>query len=263
MFQGRSMDELIARWKKDENTVFRGWDFSYIQERMFISSFPWDYEKTAKGLVLKSNSVLDMETGGGEIFSSLAPFPKHAVAYEGYKPNIPLARRRLAPLGVKVVKCTSVDHLPFKNEEFDLILNRHGAINGDEIYRILRNDGILLTQQVTGTDNLQDLVKEFKAKRTFSNITLEEYEKQLRDAGFRILKSRKWTGKQIFKDVGAIAYYLKAIPWAVPGFSVENNLSDLKRLQRRLEQKGKLEFETARFMILAKKPTNSGNASTK
>lgn len=247
------MDELIAQWKKDESAVFRGWDFSYLKGRMLTPCLPWDYAKIAKRLILKSSSVLDMETGGGEVFSSLAPFPKHAVVYEGYKPNIPIARRRLAPLGVKVVRCTSVAHLPFKDGEFDLVLNRHGAINAKEIYRILKNDGLFLTQQVTGANYLRDLVKEFRAKRKFSNITLEKYEKQLRDAGFRILKARKWSDKQVYKDVGAVVYYLKAIPWIVPGFSVEKKLSDLRRLQRKLEQKGKLEFETARFIIMARK----------
>lgn len=247
------MDELTAQWKKDERAVFQGWDFSYLKGRMLMPTFPWNYEKIAKRLVSKSSSVLDMETGGGEVFSSLAPFPKHAVAYEGYEPNIPVARKRLEPLGVKVVRCTSVDNLPFKEGKFDLVLNRHGAINAKEIYRILKNGGFFFTQQVTGADYLKDLVKEFGAKRKFSHITLEEYEKQLRNAGFVILKSRKWSGKQIFKDVGAIAYYLKAIPWAVPGFSVEKRLPDLKRLQRKLEREGKLEFEAARFMIVAKK----------
>ncbi|MCK4552777.1 class I SAM-dependent methyltransferase [Candidatus Pacearchaeota archaeon] len=200
----------------------------------------------------KSKSVLDMETGGGEIFSSLKPFPKKAVAYEGYKPNILIARRKLNPLGVKVVECRG-SKLPFKNEEFDLVLNRHGAMNAKELYRILKNGGVFFTQQVTGAEDSQDLVKEFKAKRKFSDITLRKYSKQLSKEGFKIIKSKKWAGKRIFKDVGAIVYYLKAIPWIVNGFSVKTHIKYLKKLQVKLEKKGKLKFETGRFMILAKK----------
>lgn len=244
---------LLKRWKKDEKAVFKGWDFSYLKKRMVSEKPPWDYLKIAKKFIRKSESVLDMETGGGEIFSLLKPFPKHTIAYEGYEPNFPIAKAKLEPFGVKVVKCKNPKKLPFRNREFDLILNRHGSMNAKEVYRILRKGGIFLTQQVTGSDDSQDLVKEFKAKRKFSNIKLENYAKQLKKAGFKIIKSKKWKGKRTFKDVGAIIYYLKAIPWIVQDFSVKKHLPILKNLQRKLEKNKKLKFDTARFLIIAKK----------
>ena len=48
-------------------------------------------------------TMLDMGTGGGEFLFSLHPLPKTVYATEGYKPNVPIARQRLEPLGVKVV----------------------------------------------------------------------------------------------------------------------------------------------------------------
>gem|GEM_PF-1972829 len=33
-----------------------------------------------------------------------------------------------------------------------------------------------------------------------------------------------WQGALCFTDVGAIVYYLKALPWPVPGFMVEMHL---------------------------------------
>ena len=245
--------QLINQWKKEEKAVFKGWDFSHLKKRMIEPNPPWNYIKIAKELIKKFSSVLDMETGGGEIFSSLKPFPKKTVAYEGYKPNVFIAKKRLKPLGVKVIECRNLKRLPFKKEEFDLVLNRHGAINAKEIYRILKKDGIFFTQQVTGSDDSQDLVKEFKAKRKFSDINLERYVKELKKAGFKIKVAKKWKGKKTFKDVGAIVYYLKAIPWIVKNFSVKKYLSILKKLQKKLERKKELKFDTARFMILAKK----------
>lgn len=245
--------KLIEQWKKDEKATFKGWDFSYLKKRMIEPNPPWDYIKIAKKLIKKSSSVLDMETGGGEIFSLLKPFPKKAIAYEGYKPNLPIARKKLKPLGVKVVECRNLKKLPFENKEFDLVLNRHGAINAKEIYRILKKDGIFFTQQITGSDDSQDLVKEFKAKRKFSDINLERYVKELKEAGFKIQIAKKWKGKKIFKDVGAIVYYLKAIPWIVKNFSVKKNLSTLKKLQKKLDKEKELKFDTAKFMILAEK----------
>ena len=83
--------DLIKQWKKEERMPFKGWDFSYIKNRIIEEKPPWNYAKIARQLIRKSKSVLDMETGGGEIFSSLGPFPKHAIAYEGYKPNVKVA----------------------------------------------------------------------------------------------------------------------------------------------------------------------------
>lgn len=249
----KKIDKLIKQWKGEEKAVFKGWDFSYLKKRMTEPKPPWDYVKIAKKLMKKSGAVLDMETGGGEIFSLLKPFPRHAVAYEGYKPNVSIARKKLNLLGVKVVECRNLKKLPFKDQEFDLVLNRHGAINAKEIYRILKIRGVFFTQQVTGSDDSQDLVKEFGAKRKFSDINLQKYVKELKEAGFKIKASMKWKSKKIFKDVGAVVYYLKAIPWIVKGFSVENNLKDLKKLQKKLEKNKELKFDTARFMIVAEK----------
>ena len=245
--------EWLNDLKKEEKESFSGWDFSYIHKRIINPKLPWDYLKIAKKLVKKSTSVLDMETGGGEVFSSFAPFPNHAVAYEGYKPNVSIAKKKLKPLGVKVVEVNKIDSLPFREEEFDLILNRHGAVNAKETYRILKKGGTFLTQQVTGSEDLQDLVKEFKAHRKFSNITLEKYLNELKKAGFKIIIAKKHKGKLRFKDVGAIVYYLRAIPWIVEGFSVNTHLPYLENLQNKLIKNKKLEFDTARFLILAKK----------
>jgi hypothetical protein len=50
-------------------------------------------------------ALLDLGTGGGEVFSQLAPFPLRTFAAEEYAPNAPVAARRLHPLGVQVVRC--------------------------------------------------------------------------------------------------------------------------------------------------------------
>ena len=50
-----------------------------------------------------------------------------------------------------------------------------------------------------------------------------------------------------FLDVGAIVYYLKAVPWDVPGFTVRTHLRHLLALQERLESGEELSFHTARF----------------
>lgn len=246
------MSELHKQWKRDEQAHFEGWDFSYIEERMTSEKPPWDYNSLARQLISKSKSLLDMATGGGERLLSLAPLPEHTVATEGWKPNVEVARRRLKPIGVKTV---SVDEehkeLPFDDSSFDTVINHHGAFEVEEVYRVLGGDGVFLTQQVGG-DNLYDLVEFFDAELSFPR-TLKDLEVPIRNAGFSIEKAEEWRGKRTFLDVGAIVYYLRAIPWIVKGFSADTHSKYLERLQTKLTQGDKLEFTDSRYLILLKK----------
>jgi len=245
--------KIIDEWKEEEKFPFEGWDFSYLKGRKIEEKPPWDYIRIARRLVRKSSSLLDMGTGGGEIFSRLSPFPKYTVATEGYKPNIAIARKRLKPLGVEVIGISkNLIKLPFENETFDMVLNRHEAFDAKEVYRMLKKNGIFLTQQV-GRGNLNDLAKTFGTNTEYSIGSLENSVRNIKSAGFKIKYAKKWKGKIEFKDVGAIVYFLKAIPWIIPKFNVNRNLRHLIKLQNKMNRNKILRFTQARYIILAQK----------
>jgi hypothetical protein len=56
-----------------------------------------------------------------------------------------------------------------------------------------------------------------------------------------------------FFDVGAIVYYLKAIPWQIPDFSVEGYFDKLVEIHNLIEQRGYIDFHMDRFLIIAEK----------
>ncbi len=244
---------LLKLWRKEENAPFQGWDFSYLDKRMKSESPSWNYIKMAKKLVRHSSFLLDIDTGGGERLLELAPLPKNSYATEGYKPNVKVAKKNLKKVGVKVIEADSAHKIPFDDGYFDLILNRHGAINAKEIYRVLKTGGIFFTQQVDCKRNLVDLIKAFncKPKWTFNNLSYRK--KELKKQGFEILKTAEWKGKIVFKDVGAIIYFLKYTAWLVDDFSVSSHLRYLERLQSKLEREGMLIFTLSNFMMLVKK----------
>ena len=244
--------ELRKKWENEEKEKFSGWDFSYLKRRLIREHPPWEYNKIAKELTKNSNSVLDMGTGGGELFSTFAPFPQKTVAAEGYKPNIPIARKKLEPFGIKVVEVDNVAKLPFEDEEFDLILNKHDAFNVKEVFRILKKEGIFLTQQVA-EDFAEDLIEIFNSKRGVTGLNLEKAKKQVIDAGFEVIKEGSWEGKMTFCDVGALVYYLKAVPWTIPGFSVKRDFEILKKLQKQKEAGKELSFKRSFYLIKARK----------
>lgn len=66
-------------------------------------------------------------------------------ATEGYKPNVPIAKKRLEPLGVIVVERMEDENLPFKDDTFDTILNQHESFCASEVRRILSKEGTFFT----------------------------------------------------------------------------------------------------------------------
>ncbi len=247
--------DLLAAWQAEEAQPFTGWDFSYLDGRMSEDELPWDYVDQAKALMGNASSVLDMDTGGGErLLEMRSRWPGRVVATEEYAPNLALARARLAPLGVDVQDVAVSDHdsMPFEDSEFDLVLNRHGAFNVAEVARILTPGGTFLTQQVHGMW-AWDLLEVFGAKPRWPDATPAQYVPRLQKADMEIVQVREWSGQLRFMDVGAIVYYLKAIPWEVPGFSVATHQAGLFALQERLEKTGELAFFAATYLIEARK----------
>lgn len=250
------VDALIKSWKEEESHPFMGWDFSYLDGRMLEEQPPWSYLTRAGELMRQSTAVLDMGTGGGERLLRLREhWPEKVVATEDYPPNIALARERLGPLGVQVVVVALLRDgpMPFLDHEFDLVLNRHSGLNCDEVARILSPGGTFLTQQVHGLW-AQDLLAVFGARPQWPDETPDYYLPRLERAGLRIERAEDWQGRLVFTDVGAIVYYLKAVPWNVPGFSVERHREHLLGLQRRLENGEVLTFEARKYIIEACKP---------
>ncbi|MDE2172734.1 MAG: class I SAM-dependent methyltransferase [Patescibacteria group bacterium] len=241
---------LIEQWKKDEEASFKGWDFSYLKDRMIEDQPPWSYPELAKGLLAKSKSLLDIATGGGEILSSLAPLPADSYALEGHKPNVAVAQEKLKSFGVKVIFLEDTGEYPFPDERFDLVLNRHGGLNLSEIHRVLKKGGCFLTQQVDGY-NLSDMMDLFSAKPKWPDNTLSVVLRKMKDLSFKIIQSNEWKGTIRFTDVGAIVYFLKAIPWIVDDFSVDSHIEYLNKLQSILDKKGELKFSISRFLISA------------
>jgi SAM-dependent methyltransferase len=250
-----SQDKLVEIWKREEQQPFSGWDFSYLRGRMVEEKPSWSYAGRAAELMGGASSLLDMGTGGGERLLALREhWPKKVVVTEDYPPNVQLAAERLAPLGVRVVDVALNRYtpMPFADGEFDLVLNRHSGTNPAEVARILAPGGTFLTQQVHGLW-AQDLISAFDAQPAWPEATLENKVRRLQNAGLTLLAAEEWSGALSFTDVGAIVYYLKAIPWVVEGFSVETHLAYLLALQDRLEHGEGLVFEARKYLVEARR----------
>ncbi|MFX1500361.1 MAG: class I SAM-dependent methyltransferase [Promethearchaeota archaeon] len=236
---------------------FSGWDFSYIRDRIVSAPLTWSYTSMLLPLMRKVDSLLDMGTGGGEFLSSLLPLPKHTCATENYKLILAIAKNKLEPLGVRVFYCTDDQHLPFKDEEFDLIINRHEFYSEIEVYRILKPNGIFITQQVgeKNDSRLRFILTGSEESENEIEWNLDYAANKLENTGFEILeKQENITPTRIF-DVGAIVYYFNAVSWELPGFSIENYYDKLLEIHAYINENGYLELDSNnhRFIIKAMK----------
>ena len=244
--------DLLAEWRRDEAAQFRGWDFSYLRGRMVQTQPPWDYLGLASEKARASRALLDQATGDGAVLASIGPFAGFATAIESYLPNVAIAAERLAPMSVPVVAANEAAPMPFAPGAFDLVLNRHGGIQPAYVAEVLSPGGWCLTQQVGGR-SLSDLMAHFGAKPKWPNNVLGDVSARFAAAGLDVELAQEWSGKATFADVGAVIYFLRAVPWLVDDFSIDRHLPQLATMQERFERLGELAFETSYFLLLARR----------
>ncbi len=244
-------EKLVAEALAQE---FSGWDFKYIAQRWIESPLSWNYPQVVLSHIKPDMHMLDMDTGGGEVLSSLQPLPKNTYATEGYPPNIPVAKARLEPLGVYFVETHQEDTLPFEDGLFDLVINRHAAFFAAEVHRVLKPNGLFITQQVGGKNNfeLNELLQD-EPEFQYSYFTLEWATKQLTDAGFQILDQREEFPETIITDIGALVFHLRIISWQIADFSIEKYHDKLVQIHNMMQDKGSLRIKSHRILIVAKK----------
>ena len=166
-----------------------------------------------------------------------------------------LCRRKLLPLGIDFKTADGGGRLPFCDQSFDVVINRHGDVNPDEIWRVLKKGGVFITQQV-GAENDRELVRlllknepELPFPRQYLRIARADFE----DRGFVILKADEAFLPIRFWDVGALVWFARIIEWEFPDFNVRDCLENLYHAQQILERDGVIEGRSHRFLLVAQK----------
>jgi SAM-dependent methyltransferase len=247
-----SFDDLI----RDGLTLpISGWDFSAIKDRSTSGSPSWNYRALARRHMQGIRSMLDQDTGGGEVLSTLGPFPPQTWAGENYPPNIPIAKNRLEPLGIQVLSNYPDASIPLPSGCLDLVLNRHGGYAESELYRLLKPGGIFLTQQVGGRNciRINELLQE-KVNFMYSYWTRDLITSKLAGGGFEILTVMEEFPPLEFFDIGALVFYLRLVSWQIDDFTVEKYHSRLMAIHQEIQSNGPLKVNEHRILVEARKP---------
>lgn len=255
--QNIEREELLRMWLNEEKVAhIHGWDFSHIKGKFEEEhDLPWNYEDIVRIYLKPEMKLLDIDTGGGEFLLSLNHPYNSMAATENYSPNVELCKKKLLPLGIDFHKADAEKILPFDNQSFDMVINRHGNYRPDEIRRVLKEGGIFITEQV-GAENDRELVELLLndvPDLPFPDQYLKIAEEAFKGQGFSIIEGKEAFRPIKFWDVGALVWFARIIEWEFPNFNVKDCLENLYRAQELLEKNGVIEGMIHRFLLIAKK----------
>lgn len=224
---------------------------------------PWDYEAIARDHASRASRVLDLGTGGGEVLSRIAEgVATRFVATEEWHVNAPVARDRLAPLGVPVVRAQSEQQrdelvrerkgpLPFRDGVFDLVLSRHEGIMPAEIDRLLRPGGLFLTQQVARGQ--WEELRAFFPRMTVWPDHFSGYRREFEAMGYAVTgEEHRW--RVAYAGLGDLVYTLLVCSWEIPGFDPVAEIEPLLAMEDATRTDAGIVLMLSRYLITARKP---------
>ena len=245
-------EALLSLWRERYAEPTSGWDFS---------AFDAVVDRRASVVVRRPRAGgpdrrrvgARHRTGGGEVLLTLADaLPADTVATEGWPPNLPVATAALAPHGIEVVAYDSETdaRMPFDDERFDVVLDRHESYVASEVFRVLSPGGVFLTQQVDG----RDFEETPPALRRLAGVPARHAATTCaprpRRPASRWRPAEEWVGAMRFADVAAFVSYVRMVPWEVPeDFSVDRYADVLLRLTA-----DDLVFTQRRFVLVCRRP---------
>jgi SAM-dependent methyltransferase len=256
MVKAATFDDLIA---EGEAVPVEGWDFSWFDGRATEQRPSWGYTQMLPPRMEGVGAVLDIQTGGGEVFAEvlakLAHPPRVLAATESWSPNLEIANRNLQSFGVSVMDVAEDADLPFPDGSFDLVVSRHPTVTvWDEIARVLTPDGTYLSQQIAAGSN-RELIDFMMGPQPVSDRhNWERAVVNTEAAGLEVVDLRPEALRTVFYDIGAVVYYLRKVIWTVPGFTVEGYRDRLAELHDRIVSEGQFAAHAQRFLIEARKP---------
>ncbi len=249
--------ELHRKWQNEEDIAkMKGWDFSHIEGRYHSEddNLPWDYKKLIEKYVKPTDKILDIDTGGGEFVLSLGHENSLLTVTEGWKPNVEFCMQKLSPLGISVYEMTDYSDMPFEDGSFDVIINRHGSFNAEEIFRVLKKDGYFITQQV-GEDNEREIVELLLPgnEKPYPGMNLAVQKKVFEFAGFTTIEEGEAFLPIEFYDTAALVWFARIIEWEFAGFSVEKCFDELLKIDELIKTTGKISGNIHRYMLVMQK----------
>lgn len=246
----RLFEELI----KEEQQSISGWNLSYLKDSERMMKFPlqWKFSNVLKPYLDECDRLLQMGTKDKEMLISVSSCQKQTRVTMSDEADATVGDA-LKSLGVEVIPVLTNDLLPFEDEAFDLIINKHESFDASEIERLLHENGYFITEQVGGLNDCElNLWLNVETSESL-NKNFRSTINSLRDAGLTIVEEKEDISRTRFYDLGAIVYYLKSKRSPIRDFSVEKYFDRLQVMKGIIDQQGYIDLTKHRFLMIVKK----------
>jgi len=194
----------------------RGWDFSRVRDAR--DPVPWEYVEVVLRFVRQTSRVLDIGTGGGEYFLSLAPHFGDGIGIDSSPSMIQVAHENTPKTLAGKISFEVMDarNLGFPDAMFDVVLNRHAPVFPAEIVRVLRPQGIFITQQV-GERNMKNICSIFGCRpggkyKSNPEQSVDALIERFKQNGCDLVARAEYEVRYWFLDVKSLIFLLKAVP---------------------------------------------------
>ena len=162
------------------------WDFSDIKYKTKKIT-NWDFYEKIKENTNKNSICLDLGTGGGEKVLKYYPKVKKVIGTDFSKEMIQTANKNLKKYPEKNVEFKYMDSLniAFPKNSFDVVSARHTIIDAEGIYKVLKENGVLVIEGIDKKDciELKDMFGRGQAYKDKISIADIDYI-NLKKAGF-------------------------------------------------------------------------------
>src|SRR5688572_13500967 len=239
----------------ETNGKLDGWNFSRVRAR--YDPVPWNYVDVVRQYLKPQDRVLDIGTGGGEIFLSLAPYFGEGIGIDQNTAMIDVAKRNQSALALDNISLLVMEGsaLRFDAGEFDVVLLRHLRVYVSEIVRVLRKRGYFITQMVGQRSSLNILDSFGWTPSSFGSDwwqTVAQLADQFLLHGCRIVAQAEYDVPYWFYDLESFMFWLMSVPWPEE-IELEKHWQNINRVLETSQTERGIETNEHRGFLIVQK----------
>jgi hypothetical protein len=199
-YSQHELDELLASAQPRT-----GWDFSGMRTRR--APVPWDYGEVVARYLGPSDDVLDVGTGDGRQFASLAGKFRRGLGIDADPEMVRLAAREHSSPSLEFRVGSA--RLEGVTTSFPVIINRHSVLELDAVAAHLRPGGYFITQQV-GERNMACVRQALGQPAGLPVFSAQA----LAGAGLRVAAFCEYDVEYVVRDIESLVFWLNALDLA-------------------------------------------------